>query len=108
MTPTQRSLARLRKLGYTAEIVEKWNPHVRIRQDFAGFADIIAFGNSEIVAVQTTSGSNLAARQKKILNSEKAHLWVKAGGIIVLHGWSRKGPRGKPKRWTLIERVLVP
>lgn len=107
-SPTSRSLAHLRKLGYTAEVVEKWNQYARIKQDFAGFADIIAFGNGEIVAVQTTTNANLSARQKKILNEPKAHLWVKAGGIISLHGWSKKGPRGEKKTWTITERVLVP
>lgn len=107
-SPTARSLAHLRDKGYVAEVVEKWNPYARIRIDLGGFADILAWGNGEIVAVQTTSASNVSAREKKILASEKAHEWVKAGGIISLHGWGLKGPRGKRKTWTLSEKILVP
>lgn len=98
----------MRSLGYEAEVVEKWNPYAKIRQDFAGFADIIAYGNGGIVAVQTTSYSNLWKRRKKILDSSKAHLWVMAGGLILLHGWSKKGPRGKRQLWTLTEEHLAP
>ncbi|HVJ68957.1 MAG TPA: hypothetical protein VM510_13290, partial [Caulifigura sp.] len=53
----------------------------RVRQDFA---DIFAFGHGEIVAIQTTNGSHLAAREETMLCSEKAHLGVQAGGIIIL------------------------
>lgn len=73
-----------------------------------GFADILAVGNGEIVAVQTTSNANLSARQKKILNEPRAHTWVVNGGIISLHGWSKKGAKGKAKRWTITERILAP
>ena len=33
MTPTARTLHHLRKLGYRAAIVEKWNPFAKVRQD---------------------------------------------------------------------------
>lgn len=77
LTPTARGLKYLRDLGYLAGVVEKWNPHARIRQDLFGFCDIVAVpaltsdyfqasGNGTIY-VQVTSGSNHAARRTKLL-----------------------------------------
>jgi hypothetical protein len=97
MTPTQRSLAHLKDAGYWAAVVEKWNPHARIRQDLFGCIDIIAVGNGETLAVQTTSGSNVSARVKKIAEAEALPDIRAAGWKIFVHGW-RKAANG---RWTL-------
>ena len=61
-SPTQRSLAHLRALGYRVAIVERWNPFARIRQDLFGVLDLLAVKDGEILGVQVTSGSNVAAR----------------------------------------------
>lgn len=29
--PTQRTLAAFRELGYRVQVVERWNPHARVR-----------------------------------------------------------------------------
>jgi hypothetical protein len=42
MSPTQRTLAECRKRGWVCQVVEKWNPHARIRQDLFGCIDIVA------------------------------------------------------------------
>ena len=66
MTPTQRALAVCREQGWTAGIVEKWNPHARIRQDLFGCIDlIVADGHDGILGVQVTSGANVSARLAK-------------------------------------------
>ena len=41
MSPTQRSLAHLKALGYQARVVEKWNPFAKVRQDLFG-GDVLA------------------------------------------------------------------
>lgn len=99
MTPTQRSLAEMRKRGYRCAVVERWNPHARIRQDLFGVVDLLAIGNGETVAIQTTSGSNVAARVAKITDSEAMPDMRAVGWKIVVHGW-RKAANG---RWTLRE-----
>ncbi len=99
MTPTQRSKSHLEACGFTVAIVEKWNPHARIRQDLFGFIDLLALREGETVAVQTTSGSNVAARVDKITSHENLPHVRKAGWRIVVHGW-RKAANGK---WTLRE-----
>lgn len=102
MTPTARTLDFLRSdLGMQAGIVERWNPHARIRQDLFGFVDLIAASEERgIVAVQATSGTNVSARIAKIREEPRAYPWLAAGGRIWVIGWSKRGARGKRKLWT--------
>ncbi len=101
-TPTTRSLKLLRDNGWTlVEKVERpWNPHTRRTQDLFKFADIIAVRGSECLLVQTTSGSNMAARRTKIAASAQAAFWLlPPTRRIEIHGWVLRGPRGKRKKW---------
>ena len=93
LTPTQRTLAYLREQGYLCAIVEKWNPHVKIRQDLFGFIDILAIKKDETLAVQCTS-TGVAARVKKIQESEYLSMLREAGWKIYVIGWS-KNSKGK-------------
>lgn len=88
-SPTTRSLAKLREEGYTAGIVEKWNPHARIRQDLFGFIDVLAIKPNETLAVQTTSYSGVSARVKKIQESDHVAAVRDAGWRIEVHGWRK-------------------
>lgn len=108
MTPTQRSLAKLRAAGWLVAVVERWNPYARIRQDLFGFVDLLAVRGNETLAVQTTCGSNVADRLAKILATQAAALWLESPSrTIVVHGWAKRGARGKRKTWTCRE-VNVP
>jgi hypothetical protein len=69
-SPTQLSLAWLRKEGYLAEVVEKWLPGANIRKDLWGWCDIVAIRDGETVAVQCTSWDNISSRVRKIAESE--------------------------------------
>lgn len=101
MTPTQRSLALLRSEGWTVAVVEKWNSHIRIRQDLFGFADLLGFRHGwPVWLIQTTSGSNAAARRTKIQENPHAQEWLRCGHGIELHSWAKRGERGKRKLWT--------
>jgi hypothetical protein len=103
MSPTQRTIAELKKRGYTCHIVEKWNHFAKIRQDFGGFADILAYRNdlAGVFAIQTTSDSNVSARVTKSLQISNLGTWLCAGNTFQVWGWGRKGERGKRKTWTL-------
>lgn len=101
-SPTQRSLALLRKQGYECAITERWNQFARIRQDLFGFIDVLAVAD-RMIAVQTTSGSNVSARVKKIKQVEAARNWLEAGHRIVVHGWRQVGKAGQRKRWEVRE-----
>lgn len=96
-SPTSRSLAKLREEGYQAEVVERWISFAGkrgIRKDLFGFIDILAVGHGETVAVQTTSASNMAARIRKIAESDQVPECRKANWRILVHGW-RKDSKGK-------------
>jgi hypothetical protein len=101
MTPTARSLKKLRDEGWSVCVVEKWIPQMRRRVDAFRFGDLLAckVGSSGAMLVQTTSGTNASARIKKIRTIAEAGIWLAAGNAIQVHGWSKCGPRGKRKTW---------
>lgn len=97
-SPTSRTLAMLRDDGWTCAVVEKWNPHARIRQDALGFGDILCCrAGRRPTLVQCTSGSNVAARITKIMQEPRRLAWLASGGEIMVVGWRKVGPRGKRK-----------
>jgi hypothetical protein len=100
MSPTQRTLAHLREAGYLAEVVERWNPHARVRHDLFGCLDILAIG-PDIVGVQATSGSNTASRVKKLEQSSALPVLKAAGVRVVVHGWRKLGGRWSVREVTL-------
>jgi hypothetical protein len=103
MTPTGRSLKKLRDEGWHAYVVERWNPYGKVRQDFGGFADIIAYhpDGTITLAVQATTGGNVSARLEKLAACEAAKAWTKSyARELVVHGWALQGARGKRKVWT--------
>lgn len=97
MTPTQRSLAHMRKLGYLCEVTERWNNFAKIRQDLYGFIDVLCVGE-DIVGVQTTTKGNMKARIDKISNHDNFAAVLGSGIRIVVHGWEKKD-----NRWVLSE-----
>lgn len=100
MSPTQRSLAKLRKEGWFVAITERWNQYAHVRQDLFGFIDLLAIKGDQTLAVQTTSGSNVAARIDKIKGIQASALWLESPNRkIVVHGWRKVGERGKRKLW---------
>ena len=101
-SPTQLTLERLRADGYTAAVVEHWNPHARIRQDLFGFVDVVALKGAETLAVQATSAPNVASRVTKIADSPLVGAVREAGWRIVVWGWAKKSGR-----WTLTREVDV-
>ena len=88
-SPTQLSLKELRKTCDAVQVVEKWNPHARIRQDLFGFVDILALQGTETLAIQSTSWANVGARAKKIAESPLVGAVRDAGWRILIHGWRK-------------------
>lgn len=115
MSPTQRSLAWFRKMNIPVTVVERWNPHAKIRTDLFGMFDLLALipgdelGAGYILGVQVTSQSHSSERTKKIVAATHFPAWLAAGGRAVVHGWSKKGSKGKRKLWELTATsVTVP
>lgn len=118
-SPTARTLAELRKRGWTAQVVERpWNKFSKVTLDLFGVIDLIAIvppdgdilsgqqlQSGAILGIQATGhitgGGNHAARRTKILAEPRAAEWVAAGGRLELWSWSKRGAAGKRKLWTL-------
>jgi hypothetical protein len=81
--------------------------------DFLGCIDLIICAEDAIkdgaslhcrvmLFVQTTSGSNHAARRDKVLAyGKELQPWLAAGAVFEIWSWSLRGPRRKRKHWTL-------
>lgn len=101
-SPTTRTLESLRSAGYQAAVVEKWNHHVKIRQDLWGFGDVIACREkpSEILLVQATA-AGVSERVAKIraLDAKDGTpgLWLRSGGKLEVWGWAKRRSRKKLK-----------
>lgn len=106
MSPTARSLAYLKKQGWTVDVVERWIPGANVRRDLYGFGDLLAlrlreikqpgmapWDHPEILIVQTTSYSNMSARIRKITDSEHIALVRKCGIMVWVMGWRKVGRR---------------
>ena len=105
LSPTQRTIRELKKMGRTCGIVEKWNSFAKIRQDLFGIIDIIALDPIRgVVGIQCT-GQAFSEHYKK-LTEEKAQEtmdWLETPGTALeLWGWRKiKVKRGgKAERWT--------
>lgn len=117
MSPTQRALAECRKRGYEAQVVERWNWHAKKRVDLFGCIDIVAVAAPvslaalalprAIIGIQVTSGTNHAARVAKIKAEPRMTAWAKAGGLVWVWSFAKRGAQGKRKTWTLRETEVV-
>ncbi len=97
-SPTQLTLAEMRKRGFVCQVVEKFNSFTKRYNDLFGFIDVLCLGENEIIGVQCTSDSNLSTRVAKITDHENVGAVRKAGIRILAHGWRKKG-----RRWSLRE-----
>lgn len=92
---TQLTLKEMRGRGYElVDVVEKRVPRCFVTKDLWGIADVVCVGGpaDEIVAVQTTTSPNLAARRSKILDSDAIQVLRRVGIRFLLHAWrKRKG-----------------
>ena len=94
VSPTQRSLAHLRELGYHVEVVEKWNSFTKQRKDLWGWADLLAIRKGEVLAVQVTA-SAVSDRIKKIMASDTLALVRDSGIRIEVHGCRKSAKTNK-------------
>ena len=107
-SPTQRSTKYLRSFGYIVCKVEQRLPipGMFVTRDAFGFGDLLAAGKGMGIAlVQSTSRVNLSARIAKAKALPEFQKWIDAGGIVIFHGWSKKGKKGKRKLWHVEEQV---
>lgn len=107
-SPTSRSLDLLRGQGWTVAVVEKFNRFSTRRIDLFGCIDILGIcPQLGFIGIQATTSSNRAARVAKIKDEPRARTFLEAGGRIFVHGWSKKGPRGKRKVWQVLKTEIL-
>ena len=102
-SPTKRTLDLVRKEGFIASVVEKWNAYVKIRQDVFGFGDVLACNpdtgpHRGLWLLQATTVAHHAERRAKILGIKEAQTFLKSGGRIAVVSWDKRGA-GR-KLWT--------
>jgi hypothetical protein len=99
-SPMKRTLARLRKLGFLADIVERRLPGCFVTRDLFGFADILAVHPVEhiVLLVQTTTQSNFAKRLRHVQEQLATPLLLDAGVRIEIWGWRKVGGRWHVRR----------
>jgi len=92
-SPTTRSLTYLRRLGFVADVCERWLPHVNRRRDLLGFADLVAVHARDrvIMLIQVTTAGHVSHRLGKAKARPELLAWLKAGGAFEVHGWERRG-----------------
>ena len=98
MTLSQRSQLRWKNQGYLVANVEKWNSFTKTRHDLYGVIDLLAIGNGETVAIQTTSKSNMSSRIKKIEDPDALPIMLSSHWRVCVEGWFKE-----KNRWTVKE-----
>jgi hypothetical protein len=95
VTPTVRSLTRLRRLGWQAAPVGKWLPHAGVRVDLWGFGDILADHprGGLFLIVQSTTASHVAHRLAMAKQRPELAACPRAGGRLEVHGWEQRDGR---------------
>lgn len=111
-TPTQRSLAVLRKCEDwdLVEVVERWNQWAGIRNDLFGFIDILVCSKDVTLGIQATSSSNHNARVTKILTHPYAAKWLACPWReIEVWSWGKRKVKrgGKAFRYVLRRSKIV-
>lgn len=86
-SPSALTKEHLEKDGWLVETVERWIPGANIRKDLLGFIDQLCFRDGEVLAIQATSWTNVAARVAKITESEHLPMVRKLGWGIWVVGW---------------------
>tara|TARA_Y100000593_G_scaffold17703_1_gene35379 strand:- start:1658 stop:1972 length:315 start_codon:yes stop_codon:yes gene_type:complete len=88
VTPTSRTLTKLRTDGWIPEVTERYIPGANIRKDLYGWIDVLGIKESgEVLAVQCTSKSNMSSRIRKIEDSDTLPIVRKCGWKIEVWGW---------------------
>lgn len=110
-SPTARTLAELRKQGYVAQVVEKFNQYSRTRLDLFGGIDVLGIREGETLGVQATVASQVSVRLAKLRAEPRLAVWLAAGNRLQVWGWAKCKVRLKTKtavRWCCrVEDVAV-
>jgi hypothetical protein len=91
ISPTARTLAKLRKEGWRPWVVETFNHFTKTRLDLFHVGDVLAIRGAETLLVQATSYSNVSARVRKIADADATPAIREAGWRLEVWGWHKVG-----------------
>jgi hypothetical protein len=93
-------LAHLRKLGYTADVVERRIPGCFTTRDLFGIGDVLAAhpGERAILLIQTTTRNHLADRLRRVREQPALPLLLAAGIQVEIWGWAKRNGRWHVRR----------
>ena len=99
-SPIKRTLARLRKLGYHADIVERRLPGCFLTRDLFGIADLFAVhpGERTVLLIQVTTAAHVADRLRRVRGQPDLPALLAAGVRVEVWGWAQRGGRWHVRR----------
>jgi hypothetical protein len=100
MTPTARTLVHLRRLGFLADVVERWLPRANRKRDLFGVADVLAVHPRDqlILLVQATTAAHVADRLRRVQERPELAVLLRSGLAVEVWGWAKRGERWKLRR----------
>jgi hypothetical protein len=103
LTPTARTLAHLRRLGFLAARVEVYLPAVRRHRDLFGVADVLAVHprDRQLLLVQATSAPHVPDRLRRVRARPELPGLLRAGVGVEVWGWARRRGRWHVRRVAL-------
>jgi hypothetical protein len=85
----------LRKLGFTAAVVERRIPGCFTTRDLFGIGDILGVhpGERVVLLIQTTTRDHLADRLRRVRAEPALPTLLAAGMRVEVWGWAKRGGR---------------
>ncbi len=103
ISPTQRTMKKLKEEGWRPGIVERFIGPLNIRVDLFHIIDIIAIQPGNILGVQSC-GQSFSEHYRKLTEEhpDACWDWLQAGGQLELWGWRKLKVKrgGKAMVWT--------
>lgn len=105
-TPCARTIKLLRDEGFQVDVVERRIPRCFISKDLFGMFDLVAVRSDlpGVLGVQATSGSNHAARVKKVKGNPILSVWLQAGNRAEVISWKKD----REGCWVARREVVLP
>jgi hypothetical protein len=100
LSPTARSLDHLRKLGFVADVCERWLAHINRKRDLFGVADLVAIHPRDklVMLIQATTAAHVPDRLRRIQARPELPALLRAGLGIEVWGWHQVGDRWRVRR----------
>jgi hypothetical protein len=109
ISPTARSLVRLRQLGFLADVCERWLPAVGRKRDLFGVADIVAVHPRDqiVLLVQATTAAHVPDRLRRVQTRPELAVLLAAGVAVEVWGWAQQSGRWNLRKVAVRREDLI-